>query len=32
LWALFASNMACFITGAVAGIFYTGGGDILLKG
>lgn len=32
LWALFASNVACFITGAVAGIFYTGGGNILLKG
>lgn len=26
LWALLASNIACFITGAVAGIFYTDGG------
>jgi concentrative nucleoside transporter, CNT family len=31
LWALFASNIACFITGAVAGIFYTGGGNNLLR-
>lgn len=31
LWALFAANIACFITGAVAGIFYTGGGNILIK-
>jgi concentrative nucleoside transporter, CNT family len=29
LWALFAANVACFITGAVAGLFYTGGGGIL---
>jgi CNT family concentrative nucleoside transporter len=31
LWALLASNIACFITGAVAGIFYTGGGTTFLK-
>jgi CNT family concentrative nucleoside transporter len=31
LWALFASNVACLITGAVAGIFYTGGGGILTR-
>ncbi len=31
LWALLASNVACFITGAVAGIFYSGGGGILTK-
>jgi CNT family concentrative nucleoside transporter len=31
LWALLASNVACLITGAVAGIFYTGGGTILSK-
>ena len=31
LWALLASNIACFITGAVAGIFYTGGGTPFLK-
>jgi len=31
LWALFASNVACFITGAVAGIFYTGAGNTLLR-
>jgi CNT family concentrative nucleoside transporter len=31
LWALFAANIACFITGAVAGIFYTGGSNILIK-
>jgi concentrative nucleoside transporter, CNT family len=31
LWALFASNMACFITGAIAGVFYTGGGGILTR-
>lgn len=31
LWALLASNMACFITGAVAGVFYTGGGSPFLK-
>jgi concentrative nucleoside transporter, CNT family len=31
LWALLASNVACFITGAVAGIFYTGGGGILTR-
>ncbi|OPY73839.1 MAG: Nucleoside permease NupX [Syntrophorhabdus sp. PtaU1.Bin002] len=29
LWALLASNIACLITGAVAGIFYNGGGTIL---
>lgn len=29
LWALLASNVACFITGAVAGIFYTGGNTLL---
>jgi len=31
LWALFASNIACFITGAVAGFFYTGGTGLLMK-
>lgn len=31
LWALFASNIACFITGAVAGLFYTGGSGLLMK-
>jgi CNT family concentrative nucleoside transporter len=31
LWALLAANVACFITGAVAGIFYTGGGTILTR-
>lgn len=31
LWALLASNIACFITGAVAGIFYTGGGVTFMK-
>ncbi len=31
LWALFAANMACFMTGAVAGIFYTGQDGILMK-
>jgi CNT family concentrative nucleoside transporter len=31
LWALLTSNIACFITGAVAGIFYTGGGTPFLK-
>jgi CNT family concentrative nucleoside transporter len=31
LWALVASNIACFITGAVAGIFYTGGAISFLK-
>lgn len=30
-WALLASNVACLITGAMAGIFYTGGGSILTK-
>ncbi|OPY75719.1 MAG: Nucleoside permease NupX [Syntrophorhabdus sp. PtaU1.Bin058] len=29
LWALLASNVACLITGAIAGIFYTGGGGML---
>lgn len=31
LWALIASNVACLITGAMAGVFYTGGGGILFK-
>lgn len=31
LWALLASNIACFITGAVAAIFYTGSGTLFLK-
>jgi len=31
LWALIASNVACLITGAMAGIFYTGGGGMLFK-
>jgi concentrative nucleoside transporter, CNT family len=31
LWALFVANIACFIAGAVAGTFYTGGGAILIK-
>ncbi len=31
LWALLASNIACLITGAIAGMFYTGGGTILTK-
>lgn len=31
LWALVGSNIACFITGAVAGVFYTGGGTPFLK-
>lgn len=31
LWALLASNVACFITGAVAGVFYGGGTTALLK-
>jgi CNT family concentrative nucleoside transporter len=31
LWALLASNIACLITGAVAGIFYTGGGSVLTR-
>jgi CNT family concentrative nucleoside transporter len=31
VWALIASNIACFITGAVAGIFYTSGGSHFLK-
>jgi CNT family concentrative nucleoside transporter len=31
LWALFASNIACFITGGVAGFFYTGGTGLLMK-
>lgn len=29
LWALLASNVACLMTGAIAGIFYTGGGGML---
>jgi concentrative nucleoside transporter, CNT family len=31
LWALLAANMACLITGAVAGIFFTGGSGTLLR-
>lgn len=31
LWALVAATVACFITGAVAGIFYTGTGGILFR-
>ena len=31
LWALFAANIACFMTGALAGIFYTGQGGILIR-
>ena len=31
LWALFAANVACFITGAIAGILYTGRGNIILR-
>jgi concentrative nucleoside transporter, CNT family len=31
LWALLAANMACLITGAVAGIFFTGQAGILLR-
>lgn len=31
LWALFAANIACFITGAIAGVFYTTGSSVLLK-
>jgi CNT family concentrative nucleoside transporter len=31
LWALLAANLACLITGAVAGIFYTGAGGILFR-
>jgi CNT family concentrative nucleoside transporter len=30
LWALLAANVACLITGAVAGIFHTTGGGMLL--
>lgn len=30
LWALFAANIACFMTGALAGIFYTGRAGILI--
>ena len=30
LWALFAANIACFMTGALAGIFYTGQAGILI--
>jgi concentrative nucleoside transporter, CNT family len=30
LWALLAANVACLITGAVAGMFYTGGSGILI--
>lgn len=29
LWALLASNVACLMTGAMAGVFYTGGGGML---
>ncbi|OPY79006.1 MAG: Nucleoside permease NupX [Syntrophorhabdus sp. PtaU1.Bin153] len=31
LWALLASNIACLITGAIAGVFYTGGGTVLTR-
>jgi CNT family concentrative nucleoside transporter len=31
LWALLASNIACLITGAMAGLFYTGGGTPLVR-
>ncbi len=31
LWALLAANVACFMTGAIAGIFHTGGGGMLFK-
>jgi concentrative nucleoside transporter, CNT family len=31
LWALLAANMACLLTGAVAGIFFTGQAGILLR-
>jgi concentrative nucleoside transporter, CNT family len=31
LWALLAANIACFMTGAVAGIFYAGQGGILIR-
>jgi CNT family concentrative nucleoside transporter len=31
LWALFAANIACFMTGALAGIFYTGQEGILIR-
>ena len=31
LWALFAANIACLMTGALAGIFYTGQEGILIK-
>jgi len=31
LWALLAANLACFMTGAIAGIFHTTGGGILFK-
>ncbi len=31
LWALIASNVACLMTGAMAGIFYAGGSGILFK-
>jgi CNT family concentrative nucleoside transporter len=31
LWALFAANIACFMTGALAGIFYTGQAGILIR-
>jgi len=30
LWALLAANVACLMTGAVAGMFYTGGSGILI--
>jgi CNT family concentrative nucleoside transporter len=31
LWALFAANIACLMTGALAGIFYTGQEGILIR-
>jgi concentrative nucleoside transporter, CNT family len=31
LWALLAANVACLMTGAVAGIFYTGSGSMLVR-
>ncbi len=31
LWALLAANVACLITGAVAGLFYTGGSGAFLR-
>ncbi|MEN6617316.1 MAG: nucleoside transporter C-terminal domain-containing protein [Syntrophorhabdus sp.] len=31
IWSLVAANIACFMTGALAGIFYSGQGGILTK-